>query len=106
MAKYLVKASYTSGGTKGLLKDGGTDRVAAVRKMVRGMGGKLDSFYYAYGDTDVFAIIDVPDSATALALSLAINSTGMVTVSMTPLITPAEVDAAAKKTVKFGPPGT
>lgn len=105
MAKYLVKASYNSSGTKGLLKDGGTARVAAVRAMAKKVGGKVEGFYFAYGETDVYSIINVPDASSAIALSLAINASGLVNVSLTPLIAPEEVDAAVKKSVAYRAPG-
>jgi len=105
MAKYLIKASYTVEGTKGLLKEGGSGRRAAVAQMVQGMGGKLDAFYFAFGEPDVFAIIDVPDAVAAAAMSLVINSKGGAQVSTTPLITPEEIDAACKKSVAYRAPG-
>jgi uncharacterized protein with GYD domain len=105
MAKYLIKASYTSDGTKGLLKEGGSSRRATVQKMLAGMGGKLEAFYYAFGDADVYAIIDVPDVTSAAALSLAINGAGAVELSTIPLLTPEEIDAACKKSVSYRAPG-
>ena len=105
MAKYLIKASYTVEGTKGLLKEGGSSRKAAVAQMVQGMGGKLEVFYFAFGDPDVFAIVDVPDTVAAAAASLVINSKGGAQVSTTPLITPEEIDAACKKSVAYRAPG-
>ncbi len=105
MAKYLIKASYTVEGTKGLLKEGGSARRAAVAQMVQGMGGKLEAFYYAFGEPDVFAIVDVPDAIAAAAASLVINSRGGAQVSTTPLITPEEIDAACKKSVTYRAPG-
>ena len=105
MAKFLIKASYTVEGTKGLLREGGSSRRAAVEEMIQGLGGQLESFYYAFGECDVFAIIDVPDAITASAVSLTINSTGAVEVSTTPLITPEEIDEACKKSVTFRAPG-
>jgi len=106
MAKYLIKASYTSDGTKGLLKEGGSSRRATVQKMVSGVGGKLEAFYYAFGDADVYAVIDVPDAATAAALSLAINASGSVQLSTIPLLSPEEIDAASKKSVGYRAPGS
>jgi uncharacterized protein with GYD domain len=106
MPKFLVKGSYTAQGTQGLAKVGGSSRVDAVKKMIEGAGGKLESLYYAFGDTDVYAIMEVPDAATAAALSMAINASGMVTLSVVPLITPEEIDAASKKTVQYRVPGT
>jgi len=105
MSKFLIKASYTAEGTKGLLKDGGTKRKKAVEKMLAATGGKLEAFYFAFGDHDVFAIIELPDTVTAAAMTLAINASGLVTNSMTVLLTPAEVDLAAKQTVKYRAPG-
>ena len=105
MAKYLIKASYTLEGTKGLLKDGGSKRRAAAEQMIQGLGGRLEAFYYAFGDPDAFVIADVPDATTAAAVSLAVNSTGGVQLSTTPLITPEEIDEACKKSVSYRAPG-
>ena len=105
MPKYLFAGSYTSDGVKGLLKDGGTKRRQFVEDLVAGMGGTLEGFYYAYGDHDVYAIVDLPDNASATALSLAVNASGAVTGNLTVLITPEEVDEATRKTVNYRPPG-
>jgi len=105
MPKYLYQASYNATGTKGLLKEGGSGRRAAVEKIAQSMGGSLDGFYFAFGDTDAYVIVDVPDHATAVAVSLAVNASGAVTVRTIPLLTPEEVDAAAKKSVGYRPPG-
>jgi uncharacterized protein with GYD domain len=105
MPKYLVQASYVGEGLKGLLKEGGTARRAAVETVIKGMGGTLETFYYAFGEYDVFGIADLPDNVTAAAFSLAINASGAVKAKTTVLMTPEEVDAAAKKTVSYRPPG-
>ena len=78
MPKYLVQGSYTADGAKGLLKDGGSKRRAAVEEMAKSYGGKVEAFYYALGDSDVFVIIDGPDNVTAVAASLAVNAVGAV----------------------------
>lgn len=105
MAVYLWRATYNSDGAKGLLKEGGSRRRDAVRKVVEQAGGKLHSFYYAFGDADACGIVEFPDTASAVAMTLAVNSSGAVHLSSTPLITPEEVDAAAKKTVGYRAPG-
>jgi len=105
MAKFLIKASYNADGVKGLIKEGGSKRRAAVTKLVEGLGGKLEAFYYAYGPDDAFIIAELPDAATGVALSLAVNATGAVRLSTTPLLTPEEIDAASKKTVRYRAPG-
>jgi len=105
MAKFLIKATYTADGARGLVKDGGSGRRAAVDKAISGMGGKLESFYFALGDTDAFLVVDVSDTTAAVAVSLAVNATGAVRTSMTPLLTVEEMDAACKKTVGYRAPG-
>jgi len=106
MAKYLVRASYTRDGVQGLLKEGATSRRDAVEQMVNQADGTLETFYYAMGETDVFAIVDVPDSTTVAAISLAVNAAGAVTLSSTPLLTAEEMDEACKRSVNYRPPGT
>ena len=105
MPKYLLQASYTVEGTKGLLKDGGSKRRAVVEELLKGLGGRLEAFYFAFGKTDVYAIIDAPDSATVAGASLAINATGAVSVKTTVLMTPEEMDQATKKNVSYKAPG-
>jgi len=105
MAKYLIQASYVGEGLKGLLKEGGSSRRAVVETVLKGMGGTLEVFYYAFGEDDVIGIGDMPDNATAAAFSLAINASGAVKAKTTVLMTPEEVDEAAKKTVSYRPPG-
>ena len=105
MPKYLLQGSYTVEGLKGLLKEGGSSRRAAVEQLLQGMGGKLEAFYYTLGDDDVFVIAELPDNVSATAVSLAINATGAVKIKTTVLITPEEVDQATKKTVAYRPPG-
>jgi len=105
MPKYLFQASYSSEGTKGLLKEGGTQRVTNLEKTLQGIGGRLESFYYAFGDTDVIGVADLPDNVTAAALSLTINASGMGSVKTTVLMTPAEMDQAAQKSISYRAPG-
>lgn len=105
MAKYLVQSNYTVDGLNGLLKDGGTGRREAIEKAVASVGGKVESYYFAFGDTDVFAIFDFPDNITAAAVSLIVTATGASKPKITVLLTPEEVDAATKITADYRPPG-
>ena len=109
MAKYLIRASYTEEGLKGLLKEGGSARREAVAEAAESLGGTLEAFYYAFGDTDVFLIVDYPDNVTASAAALVVNSIGMSKIRTTVLITPGEVDQAAElaneKMVAYRPAG-
>src|SRR5262245_9474461 len=105
MPKFLFQATYTGEGTKGLLKEGGSKRRAAVEDAMKALGGKVEAFYYALGDPDVFLIVDAPDQASAAAFSLAVNASGAVRLKTTALMTPEEMDTAAKKTVGYRAPG-
>jgi len=101
MAKFLINGSYTAEGAKGLMKEGGTARKAAVQKALEGLGGKIESIYYTFGASDVIVICDIPDFISALALSMAVNASGAVRISTTPLLSVEEVDAACKKTTGY-----
>jgi uncharacterized protein with GYD domain len=105
MPKYLLEASYTAEGARGLAKEGGTSRRKMVTDMVKGVNGTIEAFYYAFGAADVFIIADVPDAVTAAALSLAVNQSGAVHLKTHLLMTPEEMDQAAKKAVGYRPPG-
>ena len=105
MSKYLVHANYVGEGIKGLLKEGGSSRRDAVEKLFASLGGKVESFYFAFGDTDLFIIADVPDNITAAALSLTVNAAGAAATRITVLLTPEDIDAAAKKTPLYRAPG-
>ena len=105
MAKYLIQASYTAPGAKGLIKEGASGRKKAIERAVKSVGGKIEAIYWAFGEHDTFLIMDLPDNTAAAALSLAVASSGAVRISTTPLMTVQEVDAACKKAVKYRPPG-
>ena len=105
MPKYLFEASYTLEGAKGLIKDGGTKRRAAIEAVAKGLGGRLEAFYFAYGKTDAFVLVDLPDSVSATAVALTVGASGSVRLKTTVLITPEEVDQAVKKTINYRPPG-
>ena len=105
MAKYMVTGSYTAEGLKGVLKEGGSGRRRAVEEALKSMGGRLESFYFAFGDNDVVTIVDVPDNVTAAALAIGISSTGTVGTKTTVLLSAEEIDQAAKKTLSFRPAG-
>jgi len=105
MPKYLLQGSYTAEGAKGLLKDGGSKRRAAAKTLIESLGGKIECIYFAFGKSDVIAIVDVPDSASAAAASLAIGASGGLKATLTVLLTPEEIDQAGKKSASYTPPG-
>jgi uncharacterized protein with GYD domain len=105
MPKYLITASYTAEGVKGLAKDGGTKRRQAAEAAIKSAGGRMEAFYFAFGAHDAYIVIDAPDNASVAAASLAVNASGAVQASTVVLLTPEEMDQAAKKTVAYTPPG-
>jgi uncharacterized protein with GYD domain len=104
--RYLVKASYTTEGAKGVQSAGGTSRRDAVAKMAEGLGGRLESFYFAFGETDAYVVLDLPDNRSAAAASIAVNTAGGAASEVVVLLTPEDVDEAAKLSVDYRAPGS
>ena len=105
MTKYLFQGNYVGQGIKGLMQEGGSKRRDAVVKALESVGGSLESIYYAFGETDVLGVFDIPEQSNAVALSLMINSSGAVNIHLTPLMTPEDIDAAVGKTPSYRAPG-
>ncbi len=105
MAKYLVCGNYIGEGIQGLISEGGTSRRKVIEKLASSLGGKVECVYYAFGDYDIYGIIDMPDSASMAAFSLKASSSGAVRVTCVALISPEEVDDAVKKTSEYRAPG-
>ena len=105
MPKFLIEASYTLDGVKGIQSAGGSSRREAVARVAESVGGKLETFYFAFGDSDAHVIADLPDNEAATAVALTVNASGAATVKTTVLLTPEEVDAAAQRSVDYRPPG-
>ena len=105
MPKYLLQANYTAQGLQGLLKEGGRSRRRVFEEMASEQGGSLESFYYAFGGSDLYLTFDLPDAATAAAISLNIGVGGALDVNTVQLITAEEVDEACGKTVTYRLPG-
>ena len=106
MPKYLISANYTTTGLQGVRDAGAKSRVDAVTTMLEAMGGRLESFHFAFGDTDVFAIAEAPDDEAVAAVSMAINTSGAVSIRTTKLLSPEQVDEALRRTVNYQPPGS
>jgi uncharacterized protein with GYD domain len=105
MARYLLIASYSPEGVRGLLSAGGSARKTVVEKAVSGLGGRLETFDFAFGGDDVFVIVDMPDSESAAALALTVGGTGAVNLRTVVLITPEQLDRAAQLHPEYTPPG-
>ena len=105
MPKYLIQLSYTPEGAKGLLKGGGSARRKAAADVLAQFNGKIEAFYFAFGADDAALIVDVPDHETMAAISLTVSATGTIRTRATVLLTPEQIDEAAKKHVNYRPPG-
>ena len=105
MAKYLLRANYTQQGLAGLLKEGGSGRRKALTHTVEGVGGTVEAMYYAFGDCDLYLIVDLPDEKSAAALSLAIGAAGALDLKITVLVTPETIDEAVAESVSYRAPG-
>jgi uncharacterized protein with GYD domain len=106
MSKFLIQVSMHKEGIRDVLsKAKGTGLRAAVSRFAESAGGKLDAYYFAFGQHDVVAIVDFPDNVSAAAVSVAANGSGMVDLAMTPLITPEEMDQAVEKSGTLRVPG-
>lgn len=105
MPKYLLHVNYTAEGARGLVKDGGSARRTAAQKAVDSLGGRIEAFYFALGDTDVYVLLDMPDNASVAALTLALAASGGTTGRTTVLLTPEEMDQATRKSPAYRPPG-
>lgn len=106
MAKFLFKAVYTRDGARGLSEEGGVRRREALTQTVESMGGSVEAFYYAFGETDLYIIAELPDAAAATAIGLAIARAGVLEITTTVLITPETIDAAVERSVTYRTPGT
>jgi uncharacterized protein with GYD domain len=106
MAKYLIVASYSSEGVKGVLSKGGSARVAAVKESLGQLGGSVESFYFAFGEDDAYVVVDLPDNVAAAAIGLQVGASGMVSTRTVVLLTPEEIDRAAQVENVYRQPGS
>jgi uncharacterized protein with GYD domain len=105
MPKYMFKANYSQSGLEGLTAEGGTGRLKAVEAAAASVGGALESMYYAFGDTDLYAIADLPDDEAAASLALKVAVSGFAQPETIKLLTPEQVDEALRRGVSYRPPG-
>ena len=105
MAKFLVRANYIGDGIQGLLNEGGTSRITAINKLAGSLGGNVECLYYAFGDYDIYGIMEMPDNASMAAFALKAAASGRVSLNSVALISPEEIDVAAGKKSEYRAPG-
>jgi uncharacterized protein with GYD domain len=106
MSKYLVIANYSPDGVKGVLATGGGARKAAVASACEALGGSMECFYFGFGESDAYVIIDLPDNVAAAALAMQVGASGMASARTVVLLSPEDVDRAAKVPSAYRPPGS
>lgn len=105
MPRYLIEASYNAEGMQGVIAKGGTARREVIEKTLTDVGGTLESFDFAFGETDAYVIVDVPDAVTAAGIAMQVSASGAARCKTTPLISPEEIDRAAQIKVTYRKPG-
>ena len=106
MAHYLGQVSYNNRGISDLVNNP-QDRSTHIRSVIEGLGGRMESFYHAFGDYDAVVIAELPDNVSAAAIALAVGAGGAIRrYKTTVLISTAEAVEAMRKasTVGYRPP--
>ncbi len=106
MPTYMLQASYTADGMKGLIKDSASGRRSVVKAIVKAAGGKLESMHYSFGKADVVVIMALPDNTAAASLAATVGASGLVKVTTTPLLTVEEMDKALARKINYKAPGS
>jgi len=105
MGRYLYKVSYSTEGLKGVMAEGAEHRAAFIAKMAADMGGSVESFDFAFGETDLYTICEIPDDESAAAIAMAVGASGVGSIQTVKLLTPAQVDKARGIHTGYKPPG-
>ncbi len=105
MGRYIFKVSYSKEGIQGVMKEGAENRATFISKMAANLGGSVESFDFAFGDTDVYAVCEIPDDETAAAIAMAVGGSGVGSIQTVKLLTPAQIDRARGITTGYKPPG-
>ena len=107
MPLYLTRFSYTPATWAKLIKNP-EDRREAAKQYIEAVGGKLQGFWYAFGDHDGYVLWEAPDNVSMAATALAIGAGGALSsLNTTVLMSVEDTVAAMKKasSIKYRPPG-
>jgi uncharacterized protein with GYD domain len=105
MPKFLIEATYTAEGLKGLQRDKASGRIQAIKNALRSVDGQLECCYWCLGDRDVIAIAELPNTVAASALATAVSASGVARTRTTALLSAEEIDAALAKNINYQAPG-
>jgi uncharacterized protein with GYD domain len=102
MAYYLFQATYTAEAIANMVK-APQNRAEAVSVAVEKLGGRVEGFWFAFGEYDTVEIIQLPDNVSAAAFSMAVSAGGALkAIKTTPLLTMEESVAAMRKAPETG----
>ncbi|CAN5815697.1 hypothetical protein BH18ACT17_BH18ACT17_09140 [soil metagenome] len=105
MARFMFKVSYSKEGMQGVLKEGAASRRTFIEKMAADMGGSITSFDFAFGETDVYVISEMPDEITAAAVATAVGASGAGSIETVVLLSAEDIDRAIAKNAPYRAPG-
>jgi uncharacterized protein with GYD domain len=105
MPRFLFVVNYAPEGARALMSSGGSARQSVVEKTAAGLGGRLESFDFAFGSDDAYTIIELPDDESAAAVALTVSSSGAAHVRTIVLLTPEQIDRASRIHPDYTPPG-
>ena len=105
MPKFLIEASYTAEGLKGLQKDKASGRTQSIKNALKSVDGQLECVYWCLGEWDVILIAELPNTVAASALATSVSASGLVRTKTTALLTAQEIDAALGKSISYQAPG-
>ena len=101
MPHYLFQASYTAQSWAAVIK-APENRRLAIAKLMESAGGKMESFYFAFGDTDAFVIVELPDNVSAGSVAAAVAASGGVSsLTTTVLMTSEEGEQVMRKAAQI-----
>ena len=102
MSYYLLQVGYTPEAWAAMVKNP-QDRSKAVEGAVQSLGGSMERFWMSFGDYDIIGIVQMPDSVSAAAFSMAVAAGGACrSVKTTPLLSTEEAVSAMKKAATCG----
>jgi uncharacterized protein with GYD domain len=104
---FLIRAKQTPETWRRLV-DNPEDRRKASTEGQGVYAGKFHGYWYAFGDYDIYALIEAPDNIAATTLLVKLAGSGAFSdVSTVPLLTVDEMLEALRraKTVDYTPPG-
>lgn len=105
MARFLYKFSYGKEGMQGVMKEGAVSRRTFIEKMAAEMGGSIESFDFAFGETDVYLIAEMPDQITAASVATAVSASGAGSIETVVLLSAEDIDRAIAKNAPYRAPG-